>query len=250
MRKQATNKGDVFSAYAEDLAFVHDVGFGEFAQRAGPGLLNYIHDAGRSGGTIVDLGCGSGIWARQLVDAGFDAVGVDISHAMVETASQRVAEATFHVRSFLDFEFPNCRGVTALGEVLAYLFDGRNSRHALRRVCQRVYRALEPEGMLIFDLPEIGLEPHHRRTFFEGPGWTCLVEYDREPRRKQLLRRIVTYRKVGRAYRRHEELHRVQLYRAADVATMLRGIGFRVRTTRQYGSFPLPPHRIAFLARR
>jgi len=50
--------------YGEDLAYIHDVGFGDFAWRAAPGVLARLQRHGVDHGTVVDLGCGTGIWAR------------------------------------------------------------------------------------------------------------------------------------------------------------------------------------------
>ena len=108
-------------AYDTDLAFVHDVGFGAFARNSAPGILNLLVRSGITEGRIVDLGCGSGIWAKELVNSGYGVVGVDISPAMIEIARRRVPEAEFHVQSFLQFGVPACRAVTALGEVFNYL---------------------------------------------------------------------------------------------------------------------------------
>ena len=102
-------------AYDTDLAFVHDVGFDAFAKNSAPGILQLLFRSGITDGRIVDLGCGSGIWARELVNSGYGVVGVDISPAMIEIARRRVPEAEFHVESFLRFDLPACRAVTALG---------------------------------------------------------------------------------------------------------------------------------------
>lgn len=48
------------------------------------------------GARVLDLGCGTGLpTARQLVDAGFEVVGVDLSRRMVELAREYVPGATF-----------------------------------------------------------------------------------------------------------------------------------------------------------
>lgn len=123
------------AAYAEDLAYVHDRGYGAFARGATPGLLNWLRRAGIADGLVVDFGCGSGIWARALVDAGYDVLGVDLSPAMIDLARRHVPAAEFRVESFLRCRLPPCRAVTALGEVFNYLFDANNSADALHRVC-------------------------------------------------------------------------------------------------------------------
>jgi 2-polyprenyl-3-methyl-5-hydroxy-6-metoxy-1,4-benzoquinol methylase len=62
-------------AYQNDLAYIHDTGFGEFARGSAPGLLQLFQQNGIIEGLVVDLGCGSGIWARALADAGYEVVG-------------------------------------------------------------------------------------------------------------------------------------------------------------------------------
>jgi ribosomal protein L11 methylase PrmA len=54
--------------YQLDLAYIHDQGFGGFAKNASPGLLKLLRERGIHSGLVVDLGCGSGIWARHLQD--------------------------------------------------------------------------------------------------------------------------------------------------------------------------------------
>lgn len=56
--------------YKEDLAFIHDAGFGEFARRSAPGLLDLLKLNGVESGLVIDLGCRSGIWAEILTMSG------------------------------------------------------------------------------------------------------------------------------------------------------------------------------------
>jgi SAM-dependent methyltransferase len=237
-------------AYEADLAYVHGSGFGDFANESAPGLLSAFKQAGIDDGPVVDLGCGSGIWARHLVDAGYDVTGIDLSPAMIALARKRTPEARFQVESFRTTVIPPCRAVAALGEVLCYLLDPRNNAKVLAKVCRRIFKALEPGGLLIFDVAEVGLGIHRLLGSWEQDDWACLVRYESDLRKRHLLRHIVTFRKSGKLYRRHEETHRIQLYRQADVAAMLRRIGFRVRPVRHYGDYTLLPKRVGFIARK
>src|SRR5439155_10298492 len=112
---------------------------------------------------------------------------------------------------------PACRAVTALGEVFNCLFDPKNSLRTLRRVCKAVFDALTPNGLLIFDVAEPGRCRGLTQRFMEGEDWTCLVEYRQDVAKQQLTRRIVSFRKVGDGYRRHEETHTQQLYRRTTI---------------------------------
>src|SRR5262249_21158349 len=121
------------SGYQDDLAYIHDVGFGSFALRAAPGLLGILRQCGVTEGLVVDLGCGSGLCARALSRAGYSVAGIDISAAMLKMARKRVPEARFHQGSFLEVDLPPCAAITAIGEIFNYLFDATNGLQALVR---------------------------------------------------------------------------------------------------------------------
>lgn len=120
--------------YKDDLAYIHDVGFGDFAKQAAPGLLKILRQRGIAKGLVVDLGCGSGIWAHGLMKAGYEVLGVDISAAMIRLARKRAPQARFVKKSFLKMRLPQCAAVTAIGECFNYLFDKNNNPKTLFRL--------------------------------------------------------------------------------------------------------------------
>jgi SAM-dependent methyltransferase len=236
--------------YGEDLAYVHDAGFGGFVLESAPGILGILRRNGIREGLVLDLGCGSGLWARELVRSGYSVLGVDISGAMISLARNRVPEAEFRISSLFEADLPPCDAVTALGEVLNYLFDPNHDSQPLLWFFRRAYGALVPGGVFVFDIAEPGqVAPGTiTRGFTEGEGWVVLVEKGED--RGTLTRRITTFRKAGGHYRRSDETHRQRLYRAPDVAGELRRVGFRVRTVRAYGRHRLAGARAAFVARK
>lgn len=235
--------------YETDLAYIHDCGFGGFARDSAPGLLSLLRQSGITQGRVVDLGCGSGIWARQLVDTGFEVTGVDLSPAMIELARRQVPEAEFHVGSFLSCRVPPCRAITALGEVFNYQFDADNSLESMADLWKRSFvDSLSSGGCLIFDVAVPGRCRGREQAFAEGNDWTCLVEYRHDEPNRQLTRRIVTFRKMGDSYFRHEETHRQQLLEQARVVEVLQRIGFQVRTMSTYGDYRLADGVVGFLA--
>jgi len=230
--------------YQSDLAYIHDVGFGDFARKSAPGLLAILRRAGIRTGLVVDLGCGSGIWAAELIARGYDVVGIDLSRSMIELARKRAPAARFINASFLKAKLPVCDAVTAIGECFNYTFDQRNSRRELARFFRRVYDALRPGGLFIFDIAEPGRAL--RRAYAQGKDWAIL--FAAEARRDLLIRRMTTFRRDGKLYRRSQETHRLRLYRSSDIAAELHGAGFAVRVLRAYGRMPLPSGNAAFVA--
>ncbi len=199
---------------------------------------------------VADLGCGSGLWARHLFDAGYSVLGIDISHDMVARARDRVPEGTFRVASFLDDDLPECAAITSLGECFNYLFDERQNKASLRRLFRRAYQFLQSGGVFVFDVAEPGRAAGSVRNFSKGSDWACLVEYDEQPRRDRLTRRITTIRRNGKQYRRDEEIHVQQLYKGTELAAELRRIGFSVRTVRGYGELRFPRAHVGLIAKK
>jgi SAM-dependent methyltransferase len=238
-------------AYRDDLAYIHDVGHGDFARRAAPGLLDLLRSRGITSGLVVDLGCGSGIWAQELVRAGYQVLGIDISPAMIALARRRAPAAEFRVASLLTAELPSCVAVTSIGECLNFRFD-RNTATARQRLFQRIHRALQPGGLLVFDVLQPGFlrRAAVQRRCREGPDWAVLVEVEEDRRRARLTRRITSFRKIGRLYRRDSERHEVQLLRAAELASQLRQVGFRVTRLRGYGQLRFQGPHIGLAARK
>ena len=238
--------------YGEDVAYVHDAGFGAFARRAAPTLLGVLRSSGVADGLVVDLGCGSGIWARALIDAGYGVLGLDSSPAMIAMARRRAPEADLRVASFVDAPLPGCAAVTAMGECLSYALDPGAKPAVVDRLFGRVHQALRPGGVLVFDVNEPGrLAPGAReRRWSAGPDWAILVEVQEDRRRRLLTRHITVFREAGGAYRRTGETHRAWLYDRGEVAGGLRRAGFRVRTLGGYGRLRFPPGVVGFLARK
>jgi SAM-dependent methyltransferase len=240
------------SSYRQDLACIHDAGYGHFARAAAPVLLEGLRRRGMGSGLIVELGCGSGILAAELSQARYDVLGVDLSKSMIALARRRAPKATFRVQSLWEADLPSCVAVTAIGECFNYLFDQRNTNAALLKLFHRVHAALCPDGLFLFDAAEPGRVPGSgvQRHFREEEDWTVLVSVEEDRAAQQLTRRITSFRRVGKLYRREHEVHQLRLLTGVVLARQLRLIGFRVRLLRRYGPLRFPPGYVALLARK
>lgn len=236
--------------YREDLAYIHDVGFSHYVLQSMPGILAILKQQGIDSGGIVDLGCGSGLSTDILVQAGYRVLGIDISAAMIAIARNRVPNAEFQVASLFQVEVPCCRAVISISECFNYLFDSNNQ--SLIPVFQRIYNALAPGGVFIFDVAEPGQVEVTTpvKSFTEGEDWIVLVEKQEDRDRHILTRRIITFRQMGEHYRRDDEVHRQQLYISEEIAAMLKQVGFTVEIGAYYGQFALPNAHAAFVARK
>jgi len=233
--------------YGEDLAAVHAAGFTALARAAAGEVITRLSGPSR----IVEFGCGDGTTARQLCDAGHQVHGFDASEAMIRLARRREPRATFEVGSFLDAAVPPCAAIIAIGEVFGYVAPGTGRPAALGSVFARCHDALDPGGLLMFDLAGPGrLQAPEQPGWTAGPGWVVLVETHVES--DTLIREIVTFRDCGGSrYRRSEETHRLQLHRPADVLAQLRRNRFTARTLRPgYGTITLPSGLTAYIGKR
>ena len=238
--------------YQEDLAYIHNAGFGDFALKAAPGLLGILRRCRIASGQVVDLGCGSGIWARELMRSGYQVLGIDLSASMIQLARRHAPGARFRTGSLLRVRLPRCRAVTSMGECVNYCFDRANSRAHLKRFFRRVYQALDPGGAFVFDIVEPGQLPHgaSRRIYRQGTDWAVFSETTEDRRRNMLTRRITAFRRHGKLYRRSEETHRLRLYRSSELAGDLSRTGFQVRIQHGYGRFRLSLGHAVIVARK
>ncbi len=235
--------------YAADLAYIHDVGFCHHVRRMTQAILPLLGEATKEK-LVVDLGCGSGVSAHALAKAGFKTLGIDYSAEMIALARARDKQTTYRQGSFLEAEIPECHAALAIGEVINYLFDPNNKKTSLNAFFRKVFKALRPGGWFILDFAEPGRHTASKQSFVEGDDWACVAKYEHDKSRQTLTRQIVSFRKVGRSYRRAEETHVQRLYKASEIAGSLRKIGHKARVVRKLPNYQLPHGVAAVFARK
>jgi SAM-dependent methyltransferase len=167
-------------------------------------------------GRVVELGCGSGIAASMLLDAGYEVFGVDQSEPLVRRARERAPGAEFVCGSLHDVALPSCVAVVAMGEILSYagITDA---------LLARVRDALVPGGLFVFDVATPGRGSS--RSWSSGDGWVVCAEALEEG--DHLTRSIVSFRRVDDgSWRRSDEVHRLTLYSPDVLVAALRDAGF------------------------
>lgn len=229
--------------YRGDLAWIHHVGFSAFATSAAPGVLQILARHGVTSGTIVEVGCGSGVLARELTGAGFEVVAFDPSPSMIALARQTAPAARFEVGALGEAAMPPCDAIIAMGEVVNYA-----GIPAFARFVHDASVAIRSGGVLLFDAAERDSYPDHDERRIGGDDWSVIVLRDSDG--VCLRRRILTFREIGGDVRRDEEVHTLTLFDRDEITALLRESGFRTTRRRSYGTARLPKGHAVYCAVR
>jgi SAM-dependent methyltransferase len=99
--------------------------------------------------SVLDLCCGTGLLARELVARGYEVVGADASDAMLALARERLGSEVDLIRTRL----PDL-AAGGVFDAAVCTFDGLNylTPDELRLTLAAVARRLRPAGWLVFDL--------------------------------------------------------------------------------------------------
>lgn len=108
------------------------------------------------GSRVLDLGCGTGLpSARQLVDAGCEVVGVDLSRGMIDLARKYVPDATFHRRDIAGLT-PD--GLGRFDAVAAFFSLLMLPRAEIPVVLREVHDLLVPGGLFALSMVEADVD--------------------------------------------------------------------------------------------
>jgi SAM-dependent methyltransferase len=221
--------------YRTALALVHHLGFGFHADACAPGLLELLRPVRDRDGLVVELGCGSGLLTRYLVDAGHLVVATDASPAMLDLARGYVVGAQ-GIRALVlpDDPIPEADAIVSVGHVLSYLPDAE----AVDRALIAIAGALRPGGILAIDLCD--LEYGEVRQDLEPAGWVtnewALVTERSTPSPDRFVRQMAVFtRNADGSWRRDDERHENVLIDTSLVPTLLEGYGVRASVERSFG---------------
>jgi SAM-dependent methyltransferase len=227
--------------YRPDLARVHHEGFAFHADDAAPGIVELLEPVRERGGLVVEVGCGSGLLTRRLVDAGLRVIATDASPAMLDLARTVTPGAAAIERLTLpDDPIPECDAVVSVGHALNYLPDASSIDRALRAIAD----ALRPGGLMAIDLCDL--------TYGEAGGdapaakgwvtddWALVTEFDR-PSPDRFVRQMAIFTRTDDgSWRRDDERHDNVLIEVATVPALLADHGVEATLGSRFGSYRLP----------
>ena len=179
--------------------------------------------------TAVDLACGTGSVALLLARQGLQVVGVDMSEEMLTVASQKAqglpTPPLFVHQKLQELRLP--RGVdlaVCALDSLDYILDPQDCRRAIARV----YRALNPGGVFIFDVntPE-KLRAMDGQVFLdEDEDVYCVWRGEFDEKTNICSYGMDLFRREGRVWLRSFEEHREYAYSRETLTRYLREAGF------------------------
>ena len=179
--------------------------------------------------TAVDLACGTGSVALILARMGYRVIGVDMSEDMLTVAQQRAFEQVGYpmfVRQKLQELFlPKGvdMAVCAL-DGLDYILTPKDCKEAIRRV----YKALNPGGIFIFDVntPE-KLRAMDGQVFLdEDDDVYCVWRGEFDGETNICSYGMDLFQREGEVWHRSFEEHREYAYSAAQLTGWMRDAGF------------------------
>jgi SAM-dependent methyltransferase len=223
--------------YQQDLALVHDRGYGHHGDRCAPGILALLPpDA-----LVLELGCGAGALTRHLLTAGHQVIATDASEAMLERARTALGGAADLRRlSLPDDPLPAADAIVSVGHAISYLADAA----AVGRALAAMAGALRPGGVLAFDVCDLEFgriragEPNFARV---GPDWAVITEFS-APAPDRFVRDITTFVPDGAgAWRRSREHHENVLVDTSLIPDLLAAHGVTAAVGTSFGAAELPP---------
>jgi SAM-dependent methyltransferase len=233
--------------YREDLALVHHLGFGFHADACTPGILALLEPV--RGGLVLELGCGSGLLTRSLVEAGHRVIATDASPAMLALARETAPAAEIRPLVLPDDAIPACDAVVSIGHALSYLPDEPSIQRALGAAAD----ALRPGGVLALDLCDLRYgelrqeEPPYGRV---DDDWAIVTRFAL-PQPNVFVREITAFlRNDDGTWRRDDERHENVLVDTAAVPALLRDRGVEARVAATFGDEALPDGLVAIVGRK
>jgi SAM-dependent methyltransferase len=226
--------------YRRNLALVHHRGFGFHADLCAPGIVELLEPVRERNGLVLEVGCGSGLLTRYLVDAGHRVIATDASPAMLELALETVPDAEAIERVTLpDDPLPEADAVVSIGHALCYL----PSVEAVERSLIALARALRPGGVYALDLEDLEWaatrvdQPAQGRV---GDDWAIITEYE-VPAPDRFVRRMTTFLRDGDGrWRRDDETHHNVMIDTRTIPALLAAEGVDVEVRSSFGDEELP----------
>ena len=236
--------------YQPDLALVHHLGFGFHADNCAPGILALLEPIRERNGLVLEVGCGSGLLTRHLVDAGHRVIATDASPAMVDLAKEHAKGAEgVQVLVLPDDPLPEADAVVSVGHVVNYVGEREDVVQAIVAIAG----AVRPGGLFAIDVCDLewaALRANAPGAGKIGDDWAIAVEFA-VPAPDRFVRDIATFlRNDDGTWRRNDEHHENVLLDTSELPALLAPSGLDVKVGTSFGTETLLPGLRTLIGRR
>jgi SAM-dependent methyltransferase len=226
--------------YRRDLAWVHHRGFDFHAGACAPGILELLAPVRERGGLVVEIGCGSGLLTRHLIDAGHHVIATDASPAMLDLAREVAGDADdIRLLVLPDDPIPDADAIVGVGHALNYLPDAS----AIDRAMVAMANAIRPGGLLAFDICDLKYgeaRPGAPNLGRVGEDWAIVTEFS-APSPDRFVREMTTFvRNDDGSWRRDDERHDNVLIDTSLIPELLSSHGVTAEVGSSFGGEVLP----------
>lgn len=179
--------------------------------------------------SAVDLACGTGSISRLLAQRGYRVTAVDLSEEMLMQAFDKCADLdnrpVFVHQSLQTLCLPRAVDLAVCFlDSLDYILDSRDCKEAIRRI----YKALNPGGVFIFDVntPEKLRAMDDQIFLDEDEGVYCVWRGEFDPDTNICSYGMDLFQREGELWRRSFEEHQEYAYSAHQLIGYLKEAGF------------------------
>lgn len=206
--------------------------------------------------SVVDLACGTGSVTAILARMGYPVLGIDMSEEMLTEAAMKTMDLNpmprFVCQKLQELKLPRAvdMAVCAL-DSLDYITDPEDCKEAIRRI----YKALNPGGIFIFDVntPEKLCAMDGQVFLDEDEDVYCVWRGEFEEETNICTYWMDLFQRQGKVWNRSYEEHREYAYSEEQLRGYLKEAGFthiEVYADRKFESPAEGEQRIYFKARK
>lgn len=191
--------------------------------------MQILHREGVKPRTALDLACGTGSVTAELARRGYPVLGVDMSEEMLTVAAMKTQNITpvprFACQKLQALSVPRAADLAVCAlDSIDYITDPADCAAAMRRI----YRALNPGGIFIFDVntPE-KLRAMDSQVFLdEDDDVYCVWRGEFDDKTNICSYGMDLFQREGNVWHRSFEEHREYAYTQALLTDYLRAAGF------------------------
>lgn len=194
---QETNMSDLEKNLENDKRLRNEIEHGKYLKKQGAGdiwgwetvagkkrwsrRVKMLTDHIKPGMNVLEIGCGSGYFTKELAKTNAEITAIDISQDLLDMAKEKVqsTHVNFLVDNAYDMNFNDCSFDTVVGSSVLHHLD-------IDLALKEIFRVLKPNGRIYFTEPnmlnpQIALQKNisfFKKKLGDSPDETAFFSWD------------------------------------------------------------------------